>query len=221
MKDLINALRFADSSFPAGSFGFSSGMEALVGAGIVHDQESLERQVELILRARWATSDRVALVRAHRLRGSLPDIYALDAEYHVSMTSQNLRNGSAMNGQAFLTTHQRIGTPKASEYLRAVALKSAHGHLSVAQGFAYYQSGLSEEASAAVSAYTTTFGLCQSALRLGTATAHECQIVIANLSDLMEDLVAMPVGQSFSSFTPVIDGVDGQYQRQSNRLFAS
>jgi len=221
MKDMISALRFADSAFPTGSFGFSSGMEALVGAGFVHDRESLERQVESILRARWATSDRVALIRAHRLCGSLPDIYALDAEFHVSMTSQNLRNGSAMNGQAFLTTHSRIGTLKAAEYLNAVTQKTAPGHLSVVQGFIYYQSGLSEEASAAVSAYTTTFGLCQSALRLGTATAHECQSVIARLSDLMTELATTPVGQDFSSFTPIIDGVDGQYQRRSNRLFAS
>ena len=70
MIELLHAIWQADSGFPSGSFAFSGGLEAFYALSEA-DATALPALLHDMLALRWASSDRVALSRAHRASGAL------------------------------------------------------------------------------------------------------------------------------------------------------
>jgi urease accessory protein len=68
--ELLHAIWQADSGFPSGSFAFSGGLEAFYALSEA-DATALPALLHDMLALRWASSDRVALSRAHRASGAL------------------------------------------------------------------------------------------------------------------------------------------------------
>ena len=63
---LIQGLRFVDSFFPSGGFAFSSGLEAAVKGGAVHDGKDLARYVEDLLLHGVSKREAIAVAVAHQ-----------------------------------------------------------------------------------------------------------------------------------------------------------
>ncbi len=69
MIELLHAIWQADSGFPSGSFAFSGGLEAFYALTPADGSVLPDLLHDMLLR-RWASSDRVALCRAHRAGGA-------------------------------------------------------------------------------------------------------------------------------------------------------
>jgi len=120
MLSLLQAIWQADGAFPSGSFAFSYGVEGVVALRSQLDGSALAELTEAILRQRWATCDRVALVQAFRAGGDLRTIAAIDRDVEASTFGSTMRDGSRRNGGSFLASHARLGEGSALRLRDAV-----------------------------------------------------------------------------------------------------
>lgn len=222
MIDLLTTLQHADFAFPSGSFAFSNGIEALAAANTPLDRNGLQDVVTMFLRHRWATSDRIAVVFAHRAGGDLHEIAETDRAFEAATLAEPLRTGSRRNGNALLAAHVRLRTAGALELRTLIADGDAFGHLPVVQGFVWRARGLGEGEAIAVSGYSTAAGLIAAAVRLGHVGAVEAQAVLATLLATIAELSApVPADAAFESFMPWVDAAASRHARAYLRLFAS
>ncbi len=221
-------LQHADSAFPSGGFAFSSGIEGLANLGVDHPGIDLGARgladiVGMILRHRWATSDRVALALAYRAAGDLDRLAMIDAEIEATTLVESLRTGSRRNGGALLAAHVRIATPGAAELRAAIRSNRLLGHLTVVQGMLWSTLGLREDDVIAMSAHQTAAGLVTAAIRLGRIGAIEAQIALGRALDAAAALIAAPVepDAELHSFVPLVEIAAMTHARADLKLFAN
>jgi len=78
MLSTLHAIWQADGTFPSGAFAFSYGLEGAIDLHRGMNARELEHLVAAILRQRWATYDRVALLRSFRSKSDLAAIAVVD-----------------------------------------------------------------------------------------------------------------------------------------------
>ncbi len=167
MLAALTALQQADTAFPSGSFAFSNGLEGLVAENPAFDEAALARTVAAALRFRWAGTDRVALILAHRAGRAIERLAAIDAAVEAASLSEPMRVGSRRNGASLLASHSRLGTPGAADLRAALRAGRMLGHLPTVQGALWPGLGLDERTAASVSGYLFASGLTSAAVRLG------------------------------------------------------
>jgi urease accessory protein len=220
-SDILVALQHADSVFPSGSFGFSNGIEGLFALGFPKGRDGLQCVLTAILRHRWATADRVALVRAFRAGGNLDTICAIDRTVESSIVPEPLRVGSRRNGGALLTTHVRLRTPGAAALRSEIDAGRAHAHLPVVQGMMWRACGMAEATAVAVSGYAAAAGLTAAAVRLGRIGAIEAQSVLAMSLETVAEFAdqIVPQDAEIDSFTPWLEIAAARHTRAALKLF--
>ncbi len=223
MSDLLTILQHADSAFPSGSFAFSNGIEGLAAMDAPLDRSGLHDAVAMILRHRWATSDRIAVALAHRSGDDFGKLAEIDQAVEAATLAEPLRSGSKRNGNALLAAHNRLGTRGAADLRSQIEAGNAHGHLPLVQGFVWRARGISETNAIMVSGYSTASGLIAAAVRLGRIGAVEAQAVLAALLCAIADLASsrVPPDAKIESFMPFVDIAASRQARAHLRLFAS
>jgi urease accessory protein len=219
---LLTILQQADSAFPSGSFAFSNGIEGLAAMNAPLDRTGLRDIVAMVLQHRWATSDRVAVARAHRAGENFAELAVLDQTVEAATLSEPLRSGSKRNGNALLAAHPRLGTTGAGELRAQITAEKLHGHLPVVQGFLWRAHGMTGSDAMTVSGYTTASGLIAAAVRLGRIGAVEAQAVLAAILPTIAAL-STPVAPDarIESFLPWVDAAASRQAHAHLRLFAS
>jgi urease accessory protein len=222
LTGLLTILQHADSAFPSGSFAFSNGIEGLAALNAPLDRGGLNNVVAMILRHRWATSDRIAIALAHRAGCDLGGVAAIDRAVEAATLAEPLRSGSKRNGKALLAAHARLATPGAADLRSLIASGDALGHLPVVQGFVWRARGMSEADAIAISGYTTASGLIAAAVRLGRIGAVEAQAVLADVLPAIAEISGpVPADAAIESFMPWVDMAAARHARAHLRLFAS
>lgn len=220
-SSLLVALQHADSQFPSGGFAFSQGLEASSLKSAQLGGFDLACFLDVQLRHRWASSDRVAVLRAHRQDGDLARIAHIDHELEASTFVSGLREGSKRNGAALLTAHSRIGTAGASDYRSFVQRGEAPGHLAVVQGLVWKAVGLDEASAVAMSGYQLSASLTTAAVRLGLVGAIEAQALLQRCLAAVADVSERTVtdDEPFRSFTPLSEIAVCRHGSDGQRLF--
>jgi urease accessory protein len=223
VSDLLTILQHADSAFPSGSFAFSNGIEGLAAMDAPLDRSGLHDVIAMILRHRWATSDRIAVALAHRAGDDFGKLAEIDQAVEAATLAEPLRTGSKRNGNALLAAHIRLRTQGAAELRSLIEAGNAHGHLPLVQGFVWRVRGLRETDAILVSGYSTASGLIAAAVRLGRIGAVEAQAVLAGLLPTIAEVAAPPVraDAEIESFMPWVDIAASRQARAHLRLFAS
>ncbi|KQO57608.1 MULTISPECIES: urease accessory protein UreF [unclassified Methylobacterium] len=232
MLQRLIALQQADSAFPSGSFAFSNGIEGLAALLDGLGGAELGHAVEAVLRHRWAGSDRVALVLAHRAAGDLARLAQIDAAMEAACLPEPMRTGSRRNGGALLAAHTRIGTAGADGLQRAVRDGRLLGHLAVMQGALWRSLGLDETAITEIAGYQCATALVTASVRLGLVGAIEAQRILTALMPVLAEIAAQPMQGAarddrespdimLVAFTPLIEIATMRHARADLRLFAN
>ena len=224
MLNSLLAMQQADTAFPSGAFAFSNGIEGLAALPYAFDCDALQRHAEAAIRHRWAGTDRVAMILAHRADGDLVRLETVDRAIEAATLPEPMRMGSRRAGRALLTTHARLGTLKADGLRTAIAGGRLIGHLAMIQGCLWRSIGLSEEEATAISGYQTVAGLATAAVRLGRIGAIEAQGVVRDMlpviaacgTPLFDDADLV-----FDSMIPFIEIAAMRSARVELRLFAN
>jgi len=223
MLMVLQAIWQADGTFPSGTFAFSYGVEGVVALRPRWDEAALAELTATILRQRWATSDRVALVRAFRAGGDLDDLAGIDQAVEAATFGDKAREGSRRNGASFLAAHSRLGEPTALRLRQAVRSGVCLGHIAVMQGAVWQGIGLDEKLAEMASAYGVASGVTAAMVRLGAIGALDGQKALRGSLALIEKLAAQPVpgDAELSSFAPFIEIAAARHARAELHLFAN
>ena len=223
MLSILQAIWQADGTFPSGSFAFSYGVEGVVARRSRLDGTALAELTTTIIRQRWATCDRIALVQAFRAAGGLHAIAAIDRDVEASTFGGTMRDGSRRNGGSFLASHARLGDAMALRLRDAVRAGICLGHIAVMQGAVWQAMGLDERLAQLASAYGVASGVTAAAVRLGAIGALEGQKVLRGCLPLIETLVSQPVPDDaeLSSFVPFLEIAAARHARADLRLFVN
>jgi len=223
MLSILQAIWQADGTFPSGSFAFSYGVEGVVARRPELDGTALAELTATIIRQRWATCDRIALVQAFRTAGDLHAIAAIDRDVEASTFGGTMRDGSRRNGGSFLASHARLGDGTALRLRDAVRAGLCLGHIAVMQGAVWQAMGLDESLAQLASAYGVASGVAAAAVRLGAIGTLESQKVLRGCLPLIDALVAQPVPDNaeLSSFIPFLEIAAARHARADLRLFAN
>jgi urease accessory protein len=223
MLPILQAIWQADGAFPSGSFAFSYGVEGVVALRSKLDGAALAELTVTIIRQRWMTCDRVALVRAFRAAGNLDAIADIDRDVEASTFGSTIREGSRRNGGSFLASHARLGEATAVRLRQAVASGVCLGHIAVMQGVVWQAMGLDEKLTQIAAVYSAASGAVTAAVRLGAIGALEGQKVLRGCLPLIDTLVAEPVPEDseLSSFIPFLEIAAARHARADLRLFVN
>jgi urease accessory protein len=223
MLSILQAIWQADGAFPSGSFAFSWGVEGVIALRPELDQAALAELTATIIRQRWLTCDRVALVQAFRAAGDLDVIAEVDRNVEASTFGSIMRDGSRRNGGSFLASHARLGDAMALRLRGAVRSGICLGHIAVMQGAVWQAMGLSELLAQLASAYGAASGVTAAAVRLGAIGALDGQKILRGCLPLIESLVTDPVPDDaqLSSFIPFLEIAAARHARADLRLFAN
>ena len=220
---LLKAMWQADGTFPSGGFAFSNGLEGAAALAGPLAAEGVSGFVEAALRRRWASADRVALVRAFRADGDLGALAAVDRDVEATTLVEATRAGSRRNGAAFLTTHARLGCAVASDLRAAVRSGTCLSHLAVMQGAVWRAIGLDEPEAILASGYGAASTILTAAVRLGAVGAIEAQTILAAQLPLIERLArtSLPEDGMPSSLLPWHELAAARHVRADVRLFSN
>ncbi|MGJ4946515.1 urease accessory protein UreF [Bradyrhizobium sp. HKCCYLS1011] len=223
MLALLRTIWQADAAFPSGAFAFSYGIEGAMALRRDMNLHEFERLCGAVLRQRWASFDRLALLRAFRAKADIAALAAIDQEVEASTMIEALRSGSRRNGASFLAAHARLGQPFALALRDAVKSSTCLGHIAVMQGAVWAALQLDERHAELCSAYTAASGLITAAVRLGSVGALQGQAVLEALLPLIDELVARPVAEHavLESFIPFLDVATARHAHAELRLFAN
>ena len=223
MLSILQAIWQADGTFPSGSFAFSYGVEGVVARRSRLDGTALAELTTTIIRQRWATCDRIALIQAFRAAGDLHAMAAIDRDVEASTFGSTMRDGSRRNGGSFLASHARLGDGTALRLRDAVRAGVCLGHIAVMQGAVWQAIGLDEKLAQLASAYGVASGVTAAAVRLGAIGALEGQKVLRGCLPLIDTLVAQPVPDDaeLSSFVPFLEIAAARHARADLRLFVN
>jgi urease accessory protein len=223
MLSTLRAIWQADGAFPSGAFAFSYGLEGAIALRRDLTAGEFEQLVMTILRQRWATYDRIALLRSFRAKGDIVAIAAIDREVEASTLVEALRTGSRRNGASFLASHASLGEELARLLRDAVKRGDCLGHIAVMQGAVWSAVGLTEQLAQLTSGYTVASGLIAAAVRLGAIGALRGQAVLKACLPLIEELAARATseGTEMESFIPFLDIASARHAQADLRLFAN
>jgi urease accessory protein len=223
MLSILQAIWQADGAFPSGSFAFSYGIEGVIALRPELDQAALAELTAAILRQRWLTCDRIALLKAFRAAGDLDIIADVDRTVEASTFGSTMRDGSRRNGGSFLASHARLGDATALRLRGAVRAGVCLGHIAVMQGAVWQAMGLDEALAQLASAYGVASGVTAAAVRLGAIGAMEGQKILRGCLPMIETLVAQPVPEDaeLSSYIPFLEIAAARHARADLRLFAN
>jgi len=223
MLSILQAIWQADGMFPSGSFAFSYGVEGVVALRSKLDGTALAELTATIIRQRWVTFDRVALIQAFRAGSNLQAIAAIDRDVEASTFGSTMRDGSRRNGGSFLASHARLGEATALRLRDAVRSGACLGHIAVMQGAVWQAMGLDEKLAQLASAYGVASGVTAAAVRLGAIGALEGQKVLRGCLPSIEAVVAQPVPNDagLSSFVPFLEIAAARHARADLRLFVN
>jgi urease accessory protein len=223
MLSTLHAIWQADSAFPSGAFAFSYGIEGAIGLHPDMGLQEFEALIAAMLRQRWASYDRVAMLRGFRAGGDLARIATIDREVEASTLIEALRTGSRRNGASFLASHARLGEPLAVALRESVRVGDTLGHIAVMQGAVWSALGIDDALAQLCSGYTTACGVITAAIRLGAVGALQGQSVLQHCLPLIEQLASQDVSDDLelSSFVPFLDIAAARHAQADLRLFSN
>ena len=214
---LIQGLRFVDSFFPSGGFAFSSGLEAAVQCGAVHNGKDLAGYVEDLLvrgiaKREAATTDRLDLA------------LAVDRQLDELKLGRDSRLASrqigrqVMKGAAGQTNENRV----VKEFRRAIDEGRTPGHVPVAIGMTLAACGWSRQDTVAAFLYQTVQGFVSAAMKLLPVGQQEGQQLLHDWGPLITELSRRAKPQTrLVSWSPVHDIYAMRHARLESRLFRS
>jgi urease accessory protein len=223
---LVNGLRFVDSFFPSGGFAFSSGLEAAVKDGAVHDGQDFARYVEDLLRHGVGKREAVAVAIAHRAAISrrLPPALAADGALEALKLGRESRLASRQMGRQVVKTaiQQFGGHQPLRDFGLAIEEGRTPGHVAVSVGLALAVCGWSQQDTVAAFLYQTAQGMVSAAMKLLPVGQQQGQHLLAEWTPLIVRLSRRVMPEAgLASWSPIHDIYAMRHAQLESRLFRS
>lgn len=162
---LLTLMQLSDSALPTGSFSHSFGMESYLDSGLVHDEESFARWMELFLTQSLSYTDGLVVRLSHEALNQ-QRIMELDSMIYASALPRQLREAATKMGKRMLEVAVTV-TPSAEleQYRQAVSGGQCAGHPAIAFALGARAAGAPVADTVASYLFSTVTSLTQNAIR--------------------------------------------------------
>jgi len=223
---LIQGFRFVDSFFPSGGFAFSSGLEAAVKDGAVHDGKELARYVEDLLVNGISRREAVAVAVVHHaaITNKLAPALKVDHEVDELKLGRDSRLASRQMGRQVMkvAAEQIRDSRLLRDYRVAIEEGRTPGHIPIAMGLTLGVCRWSRQDTVAAFLYQTAQGFVSAAMKLLPIGQQEGQQLLARWGPLIAELShGVKPQERLASWTPVQDIYAMRHARLESRLFRS
>ena len=224
---LLSLLQLTDSGFPTGAFAFSHGLEGLVAAGLVKDEDAVHEFIAVHLREGFARLECPAMSHAWRAAQAqdLERLVALDELVNALKPVPAFRSGSARTGRRLLESAAGVlAGPVLSAYRETVLVGRTPGHHAIAFAVVMAAAGQDEGTAALALGVGIVNGLAAAAVRLGVIGQVAAQRIIAATHEPIAAAAARGrqlAADDMGGFLPMIDVAGLAQSRLSGRVFAS
>jgi len=223
---LIQGFRFVDSFFPSGGFAFSSGLEAAVKGGTVHDGNDLARYVEDLLVHGYGRREAVAVAVAHQaaMANKLAPALKVDRELDELKIGRDSRLASRQMGRQVMkvAAEQLRDSRLLRDFRLAIEEGRTPGHIPIAIGMTLAACCWSRQEAVAAFLYQTGQGFVSAAMKLLPVGQQEGQQLLAQWGPLIAELSRQVKPKAaLASWSPVQDIYAMRHARLESRLFRS
>lgn len=229
LSALLTLMQLLDSSFPAGTFAHSYGLEQAVRDGYVRDAAGVEAFVSALLSLQVATSDARALARGHRAAviGDLRSVAEVDHALFATKGAAELRRASTATGRRTLqevAAHAEGHAGLVVAHLEAVEAGTVPGTHPVALavvGAAFDIPALDLVAGLLSSTANT---LHQASMRLLPVSHRDVQAALHRARSTIATLARQAItsaDEPLSTFHPVQEVASMRHETAAIRFFAS
>lgn len=222
---LLRLLQVADSSFPAGGFAYSHGLEWLAHEGLVRTEDDIAAFLRAYVLGAGGGQALAAALQCLRAR-SLPRVAAIDRRLDASIVSSPEREAStAMGARLLEEASEALECPYARAFLGLVAAREAPGHYPVAFAVVISRHGIDERSALAALAFTMVNSITQAAVRLGLIGQRSMLRLNAGAATAIELVVARLIAGRplplFGAFLPAAEIATARHAGLSFRMFAT
>ena len=223
---MLSLLHLCDSLFPLGSYAYSDGLETATASGAVHDRDTLQGWIDVVLDESIGRTDGPAAWHAwHMIEERRWDaLSALDQELIALRPSASARRSTRTMGQRLLTTWRALHPDARLEDVdRLVHAGSIAPALPVAFAAACLSSRIGRRETVEAFAYTRLAATVSAAMRLAPIGQSDAHAVLAAALERVPRIVEgiERSGGQLESFTPAMDIALMSQQYLHSRLFRS
>lgn len=221
---MMRVLQFGDSVLPIGSFSFSNALESAVQEAVVRDAATLGEFVTASAR-RAATSDGIALLRAHRAtcERDIGRIVEADRAVFERKLGEETRTMTVRMGRKLAeVSTAAVQAPLLGLWLERVRDGSAPGTYPAGLGVLFAELGSPEEDAFAVHQYGVAMTMLSAALRLMKIDHRQVQAILYAADQAVPaDYAAIREASlsDMASFTPLADILAAVHVRSHVRMF--
>ncbi|NBP76197.1 MAG: hypothetical protein EBU40_03130 [Proteobacteria bacterium] len=212
---LLALMQLADSSFPAGLFTFSNGLEMAVNAGLVHDAASLDLYLSDWLAWSVGPGDAVVVAASHRATssGNVEQLFEIARWVHASRIPREARDASSRPGARMLTTARDLvpfgpGRNVVVALANAVEKGAVPAPYAVAFGACAEACGVPVGAAVLALVQGAAMGLLGAALRLMRIDHRQTQAILRGQAPRIASIAASAVERDWRSISPGHPGLD-------------
>lgn len=222
---LLRLLQVTDSSFPVGGFAFSHGLEWLVQAGWVRDEDDVAAVVDAYLVQGGGGQWLPAALAACQAR-TMAAVFRADDRLDASIAVAGEREaGRAMGERLLVGALDAFGGESTAALLDAVRSRRQPGQYATAYGVVAAEAGVEPATMLAALGSTMVNSVSQAAVRLG-CIGQSAAIRIAagagpRLAAVVEATLSRRPPRTFGAFTPGLDTAGMLHPTLPFRMFAS
>jgi len=227
MNELLMALQYGDTGYPAGAYAHSLGLETAFDERHIAGADQLERAARAMLTQQAARTDAVAAAACVRAayRRDTAAFCEVDRRLTATRAPREAREASLRVGRQMLATATESESDAWLDALTtAVARGDADGNYACVIGAILGNHGSAPDAAAAVVMWSTISGLVNASVRLGGVTHVEAQQIITRLRPLAADLArstAASDARRMAGAAPLFEIWSMRHEAAATRLFAS
>lgn len=220
-------LQTSDALFPTGAYAHSFGLEESVRLGLITDERSLERfiQVQIVPALRHFELPYLRFVSAVIMQGDFDELCAIDREISTWKIAAEPRRASIQLGTRRLKALRTIApSPLIDSLISAIGNGQAHGHHITVFALQTICANAPAHAGMIAYCYLTVSGVCSAALKLIRIGQDACQRVIRSVCREINSMIHASLDISREDvgwFNPVMEIAGMRHERAQERLFIS
>ncbi|PTR21849.1 urease accessory protein [Rhodococcus sp. OK519] len=223
---LLVTLQLTDSSFPAGFYTLSHGLEGYSQTRSV-TPETLPFLLVDLLRHSVGPADATALALAHAaiVAGDHEGLLRVDRRLHATKLNRELRRACTRTGHQMLSVaRQTFERDRIDRFAEDVAAKRTPGTQPVVAGVVAAACGVGAAQAVAGDLFAFAASLVGAALRLRLTDHLRAQRILADVAPVIEEVTAAALRRNLNDLggcTPVADVMSAGHERADARLFVS